>query len=100
MLVREMPLGSINLTEDVIPLSEFRSTIADCFARTRKTHRPLLVTQNGRSASVVLAVSDFQRMRETIELIEDVRAAEGEIERGEEISQDEFERELLAEGRL
>ena len=100
MPVRELPVKSIDLTKDVMPLSEFRSTIADCFARTRRTHRPILVTQNGRSASVVLAVSDFQRMRETIELIEDVRAAEGEIERGEEISQDEFERELLAEGRL
>ena len=100
MPVRELPVKSIDLTKDVMPLSEFRSTIADCFARTRRTHRPILVTQNGRSASVVLDVSDFQRMRDTIELIEDVRAAEGEIERGEEISQDEFERELLAEGRL
>ena len=100
MPVRELPVKSIDLTRDVMPLSEFRSTIADCFARTRRTHRPILVTQNGRSASVILAVADFQRMCETIELIEDVRAAEGEIERGEEISQDEFEHELLAEGRL
>lgn len=100
MPVRDQPIKSIDLTKDVMPLSEFRSTIADCFARTRRTHRPILVTQNGRSASVVIDVSDFQRMRDTIELIDDVRAAEGEIERGEEISQDEFELELRAEGRM
>lgn len=64
MPVRELPIKSIDLTKDVMPLS------------------------------------DFQRMRDVIELIDDVRAAEQEIERGEEISQDEFERELLAEGRL
>ena len=46
----------------------------------------------------VILPSEFRSS--IIELIEDVRAAKGEIERGEEISQDEFERELLAEGRL
>ena len=82
MLVREMPIGSINLTEDIIPLSEFRSTIAACFARTRKTHRPLLVTQNGRAASVVLDVADFQKMRESFELWDDLRSAEAELDAG------------------
>ena len=100
MRTRELPIRSIDLTKDVMPLSEFRSTIADCFARTRRTHRPILVTQNGRSASVVIDVADFQRMRETIELIDDVRAAEEEIEHGETISQAEFKRKLIAERRL
>ncbi len=100
MPIHEKPIGSINLVEDVIPLSEFRSTIAECFARTRKTHRPLLITQNGRASSVVLDVADFQRMRETLEMIDDIATAEEEIERGEEITQDEFRKALLTEGRL
>lgn len=100
MRTRELPIRSIDLTKDVMPLSEFRSTIADCFARTRRTHRPILITQNGRSASVVIDVADFQKMRETLELIDDVRAAKEEIKRGETISQDEFKRKLIAERRL
>ena len=100
MRTRKLPIRSIDLIKDVMPLSEFRSTIADCFARTRRTHRPILITQNGRSASVVIDVADFQKMRETLELIDDVRAAEEEIERGETISQDEFKRKLIAERRL
>ena len=39
MRMRELPIRSIDLIKDVMPLSEFRSTIADCFARTRRTHR-------------------------------------------------------------
>ena len=97
MRTRELPIRSIDLTKDVMPLSEFRSTIADCFARTRRTHRPILVTQNGRSASVVIDVADFQKMRETLELIDDVRAAEEEIERGETISAEELRAKLHAE---
>lgn len=85
MPIREKPIGSIKLTEDVIPLSEFRSTISDCFARTRKTHRPLLITQNGRASSVVLDVADFQRLRETLELWDDLRTAEAELDAGQGI---------------
>ena len=100
MPMREKILPDIDFTEDVMPLSEFRSTLADCILKTRRTHRPILVTQNGRAASFLIDVADFQKMRETFELINDVRAAEAEIERGEEITQDEFEAELKSEGWL
>ena len=42
--------------------------------------------QNGRAASFFVDVSDFQRMREAIAIMDDVRAAEEEIERGETFS--------------
>jgi prevent-host-death family protein len=100
MPLRKKILPDIDFTEDILPLSEFRSTIADCILKTRRTHRPILVTQNGRAASFLIDVADFQKMRETFELINDIRAAEAEIEHGEEITQDEFEAELKSEGWL
>ena len=100
MSIREKILSGIDFTEDVLPLSEFRSSIADCIQKTRRTHRPILVTQNGRAASFFIDVADFQKMRETLELLNDVRAAEDEIERGDEITQEEFETELKSEGWL
>ena len=100
MSIREKILSDIDFTEDVLPLSEFRSSIADCIRKTRRTHRPILVTQNGRAASFFIDVADFQKMRERLELLDDVRAAEEEIERGDEITQEEFETELKSEGWL
>lgn len=91
---------SINLANDVLPLSEFRVKLRECVARTRRTHRPILITQNGKSASVLLSVEDFERLRETFELFEDVRAAESEIERGETFSTPEVEAYLKKEGLL
>lgn len=82
---------TIDLANDVFPLSEFRGRLTECVARTRRTHRPILITQNGKSASVLLSVDDFERLRETVELIDDIRAAEVEIERGETFSTPEVE---------
>ena len=67
MRAPEKALVDIDFTEDVMPLSAFRGTIADCILKTRRTHRPILVTQNGRAASVFVDIADFQRMREAIQ---------------------------------
>lgn len=91
---------SIDLANDVFPLSEFRGKLTECIARTRDTHRPILITQNGKSASVLLSVSDFERLCETVELLDDVHAAEAEIERGETFSTPEVEAYLKKEGLL
>lgn len=91
---------TIDLAHDVMPLSEFRNSLTECIARTRRTHRPILVTQNGKSATVMLSVDDFESLRETFELIEDVRLSEDEIERGETMTADEVEAALKAEGLL
>ena len=66
----------------------------------RHAVRVIIITQNGKSASVLLSVEDFERLRETVELIDDVRAAEAEIERGETFSTPEVEAYLKKEGLL
>ena len=89
---------SIDLVHDVVPLSEFRNSLTECIARTRRTHRPILVTQNGKSATVMFSVEDFERMRETFEIAEDIRISETEIERGEVMTAAEVEASLKEEG--
>ena len=91
---------SIDLVHDVVPLSEFRNSLTECIARTRRTHRPILVTQNGKSATVMFSVEDFERMRETFEIAEDIRISEAEIERGEVMTAAEVEASLKEEGLL
>ena len=88
------------MTEDVISFSECRNNLAACFKRAAETHRTIFVTQNGKPTTFIGNIADWEEYLEYRELLDDVAAAEAEIERGEEISQDDFERELLAEDRL
>ena len=91
-----MTLQRPRLDEDVVPYTECRQTLADCMARTRRTHRPVLITQNGRAATVMMDVSDFENawdtwdmMRERVELTESVVLSRKQFERGEFISHKE-----------
>lgn len=93
------------LSEDVISFTECRGKLGEYFEKTRRTHRPIIVTQNGRPTSVMLSITDWEAAApyedlETLELIDDVRVAEEESDRGEVMSHDEFVAQLKAEGRL
>ena len=77
------PLENIRLSEDIIPFTEFRRTLSSCFARTTGTHRPLIITQNGRAAKVLLDIADFDGVKELLAVLDDIRISNEQIERGE-----------------
>ena len=82
-------------TEDIISMSEFRNTLADCVARTAETHRPIILTQNGRATSVFLSAAEWEKICEKLynaELYEDILVGEGESERGEVYTTEEVKR--------
>ena len=92
-----MTLQRPRLDEDVVPYTECRQTLADCMARTRRTHRPVLITQNGRAAGVFVdacAWDELQEKLEKMEAYEDLLVAEGEADRDETVSLKDFEKEI------
>ena len=89
------PLENIRLSEDIIPFTEFRRTLSNCFARTTGTHRPLIITQNGRAAKILLDIADFDRLKESFAVLNDIRISNEQIKRGETKSNDEVFDRLL-----
>ena len=85
-------MHKINLDQDIQPLSEFRSNVAFYFNKVKKTKRPLVVTQNGRSSAIVLDVAEYQSMIDKIEVLEDIKLAEDQISKGMGISHEEVKR--------
>lgn len=80
--------------EDILPLSEFRSNLAGYITQTRETGRPVIVTQNGRTAGVFVNASTWDEIQEKLdklEAYEDLLVAEGEVDRGETYSQSEVD---------
>jgi prevent-host-death family protein len=88
---------SIKPSEDIVPMSEFRNNLSDCATHARKSGRPLLLTQNGRASYVFMDLTTFEEIREKLEKMEayeDLLAAEGEADRDEVVSIDNFEKEI------
>lgn len=88
---------SFKSSEDVLSLSEFRAKLSECVAQCRTSHRPLLLTQNGRAAGVFVdacAWDELQEKLEKMEAYEDLLVAEGEADRDETVSLEDFEKNV------
>jgi len=83
-------------TEDIRSLSDFRSNVASFVDQVRQTKRPMVLTQHGRSAAVLLDVGAYEALVERAELLEDIRVAEEEIKAGNGIPHSKIKEVLLA----
>ena len=85
----------IQLDEDIQPLSDFRANVASFIEKVRKTKRPLVITQRGKSASVMMDVSEYETLIEKLELLTDIQIAESQIKKGEGISHEDAKDQIL-----
>jgi prevent-host-death family protein len=88
-------MNRIKLDKDIQPLSEFRSKTAFYFDKVKKTKRPLIITQNGKSAAILLDVSEYEAMVDKIEVLEDIKIAEEQINNGFGISHEKVKKKFL-----
>lgn len=72
-----------HLAEDIIPFTECRNNLANCFSQVRETHRPLIVTQNGRASTVLINAEDFDPLWDLFVLSRTVQRSREELARGE-----------------
>lgn len=82
------------LDRDIKPVSDFRANAAELIEQVRRSGRPLVLTQRGHSAAVVLGVAEYERMVEEIEVLSDVRTAVRQIENGKGVSSRDAKAEL------
>lgn len=87
---------SLNLETDVQPVSDFRANAAQLLNQIRETGRPLLLTQNGRGAAVLLHVSDYQALIDENETLRDLRRGLLDMAEGRTVPHDEARARLLA----
>lgn len=74
---------SVNLKEDICPISDFRANTTAMLKKIREFHRPLVLTQNGKSSAIVLDIGDFQSLIDELDLARELIESNQQIERGE-----------------
>lgn len=57
-------MRSVRISQDIISVSDFKSQAADWLRRVSETNQPLVITQNGKAAGVLLSPAEFDRLSE------------------------------------
>ena len=77
---------NISISKDIEPLSKFRKQSAEFVKRLKTEKQPIVLTQHGKSAAVLLDVSEYERFMKRLEMLEDLLQAKQQVEQGKTYS--------------
>ena len=55
-------MKTISISNDIVPIAEFKTSISKWFKSLQNTGHPLIITQNGKPAGVLLSPSDYDEL--------------------------------------
>ena len=64
----------VNLRQDIHPLTDFKRKTSEFMNQMKKTHRPVVLTVNGKAELVVQDAESYQRILDRLERFEAVEA--------------------------
>jgi prevent-host-death family protein len=67
---------------EIIPVSDLRQGAADLLGRVRKTGRPVIITQRGRAAAVIVSMESYEEAEREREMLKRIARGEREIRSG------------------
>ena len=88
--------SSLQIAEDIVPIGELKAHLSERIRDLRGRGRPLVVTQNGKAAAVLLAPEAFDRLTSQARFVSAVEEGLEDLEAKRVISHDELGKRLDA----
>lgn len=86
---------TINFESDIQPVSDFRANAAAVLQQLRDSGRPVVLTQRGRGAAVLLDVAVFQSLVDELDELREVHAGLADVAAGRVTENEAARRDLL-----
>ncbi|MEZ4404891.1 MAG: type II toxin-antitoxin system Phd/YefM family antitoxin [Polyangiales bacterium] len=84
----------LRVSQDIVPMAEFKGQAAHWFRRLAENNQPVVITQNGKPAGVLLSPAEFDRLVERERFLTDVATGVADLDAGRVVSTDELTRRL------
>ena len=85
----------LKIDQDIKPLSEVRTGIANFIKQVHDTKRPVIITQHGKGVAVLLDAHEYEAMQEKLELLTDVQTSLNQLENGEGIDHEDAKEKVF-----
>ncbi len=87
-------MKNISVSNDIIPVGQFKSSMAKYLKEIRDKRNSLIITQNGKPAGVLISPAEFDELRQTKLFIDSVSRGLSDSEKGEVLSTSQLKSEL------
>lgn len=90
------PISEPQIAEDIVPIGELKAHLSEQIRTLRGRRRPLVVTQNGKAAAVMLAPEDFDWLTTRGRFVAAVHDGLGDLDAGRIVSDEDLSGRLDA----
>ena len=89
-------MKEVQISDGIVPLGEFKAQAAKLLKRIGESGQPMVITQNGRPAGVLLSPREYDRIQERQRVLESIAAGLADAESGQTMSTMELRERLRA----
>jgi prevent-host-death family protein len=89
-------MKEVQVSNGIVPLGEFKAQAARLLKRLGESGEPMVITQNGRPAGVLVSPKEFDRIQERQRFLESIAAGLADAEAGRVVGTSELRRCLQA----
>ena len=84
----------ISVANDIVPIGEFKSGISKWIKKSKSSGNPIVITQNGRPAAVVISPTDYDQLYELSQFVDSVKQGLTDSEEGKRFTTKQVHAEL------
>ncbi len=89
-------MKEVQIADGIVPLGEFKAQAAKLLKRVGESGEPMVITQNGRPAGVLVSPKEYDRIVERQHFLEWIAAGLADAEAGRVIDTAELRKRLQA----
>lgn len=83
-----------SVSKNIVSLSDFKNKASRMLHDIQSSHRPLIITQNGKAAAVLISPADFDDLSEQARFVEAVQKGMADVQHGRIIPDEDLEKSL------
>jgi prevent-host-death family protein len=87
-------MRALKVAEDIVPVGEFKGQAARWLRHAAESGQPVVITQNGKPAGVLVSPSEYDRLTERQRFLESVALGLADAEAGRTMNTKELLRQL------
>ena len=89
-------MSNLRVSEDIVPLSDFKARASELLKKLAQTGAPIVITQNGRAAGVLLSPAEFDVLTERARFVHAVATGLDDAESGRVVDHQSMVAEVAA----
>jgi prevent-host-death family protein len=87
-------MKSISVANDIVPIGEFKASLSKWIEKSKSLGSPIVITQNGRPAAVVISPTDYDQLNELRQFVDSVKRGLTDSDKGNVLTTNQVHAEL------